>query len=372
MKRARIAYIEHHGDIVGGGQFSLLLLMRHLRRFEAVCWCGFAGSMSDAVRAASDIPLYITPMPPLSPRRFFAVGAALWNMRRAVEQQRIDLLHANGSRSMFYAGLVGFLTGVPVVWHVRIALADGYWDRFLALWARRIVAISAAVRDRFTTGIRSKVQIVHNGVEVDSFASADPSYWREQWGEGPIVGMVAQLIPWKRPEDFIDAMAQLARSWPTARFVLVGDEPAGAGHYAAQLRARATAAGLADRLFFTGFCPDIAPVFAALDIAVLCSRDEPFGRVLIEAMAAGKPVVATRGGGVPEIVVEGETGFMVAVADVAALARAVEKLLADPPMAQAMGRAGQQRARAYFSVRAHVEKIESLYGEILGDSSVAG
>ena len=105
---------------------------------------------------------------------------------------------------------------------------------------------------------------------------------------------------------------------------------------------------------------------------MLCSRDEPFGRVLIEAMAAGKPVVATRGGGVPEIVVEGETGFMVAVADVAALARAVEKLLADPPMAQAMGRAGQQRARAYFSVRAHVEKIESLYGEILGDSSVAG
>lgn len=371
LKRARIAYVEHHGDIVGGGQFSLLLLMRHLQRFEAVCWCGFAGSMSDAVRATGDIPLYITPMPPLRLRHGLSVCAALWRLRRAVQQQRIDLLHANGSRSMFYAGLVGFLTGVPVVWHVRIALADGYWDRFLALWARRIVAISAAVRDRFAMGVHNKVQIVHNGVEVDSFARADPSYWREQWGEGPIVGMVAQLIPWKRQEDFIDAMALVARSWPTARFVLVGDEPEGAGIYGAQLRARAASVGLADQLVFTGFCPDIAPVFAALDVAVLCSCDEPFGRVIIEAMAAGKPVVATRGGGVPEIVVEGETGFMVAVADVEALAQAVGNLLADPPMAQAMGRAGQERVRAHFSVCAHVEKIESLYSEILGDASGA-
>lgn len=370
MKRARIAYVEHHGDIVGGGQFSLLVLMRHLRRFEAVCWCGFEGSMSAAVRAA-DTPLSILSMPALSPRRVFAIGAALWHLARAVRQQRIDLLHANGSRSMFYAGLVGFFTGVPVVWHVRIALTDGYWDRLLALWARRIIAISAAVRERFIQSAHGKVQIIHNGVEVDSFANADASYWREQWGEGPIVGMVAQLIPWKRQGDFIDAMAQVARKWPAVRFVLVGDEPESGGNYAEQLRARAAALGMADKLIFAGFCRDIAPVFAALDIAVLCSQDEPFGRVLIEAMAAGKPVVATRGGGVPEIVVEGETGFMVAVADVDALARAVEKLLADPPMARVMGRAGQERARAHFSVRAHVEKIESLYGEVLGDTHVA-
>ncbi len=370
MKRARIAYVEHHGDIVGGGQFSLLVLMRHLRNFEAICWCGFAGSMSTAVRTA-DIPLYICSMPALSPRRGIAICAALWRLARAVRQQHIDILHANGSRSMFYAGLVGFFTGVPVVWHVRIALADGYWDRFLALWARRIVAISAAVRERFVGAVAGKIAIVHNGVEIESFAKADAKYWRGQWGEGPVVGMVAQLIPWKRQGDFIDAMAQVAQAYPAARFVLVGDEPESGGNYGADLRARAAAVGLIEKFIFTGFCRDIAPVFAAFDIAVLCSEDEPFGRVLIEAMAAGKPVVATRGGGVPEIVVEGETGFMVAVADVDALARAVEKLLANPPMARAMGIAGQERARAFFSVQAHVEKIEALYAEILEDTRAA-
>jgi len=363
----RVAYIEHHGDIIGGGQFSLLALMGHLRAYEALCLCGAEGSMSAAVRRAG-IDVQIMAMPPLRWQNAWAICAAIRHLRRLLRRRRIALLHANGSRSMFYAGLAGALAGVPVVWHVRIAQRDGRWDAFLSYWARRIIAISAAVAERFAkmeAEDRTRVDVVHNGVDIAALAGGDAVPWHNVWGAGPLVGMVAQLIPWKRQGDFICAMARVARVYPQARFVIVGEEPAGSGEYLAELEALVDELNLRPKIVFAGFCDDVAGIFAALDVVVLCSENEPFGRVLIEAMAAATPVVATCGGGVPEIVVEGETGYMMAVGDVEGIACAVEKLLADPVRARAMGAAGLKRAHAFFSVETHVAKVEELYGQLL-------
>lgn len=367
MKGRPILFVEHHGQIVGGGQFSLLVLMQGLEHYEPHCVTGGEGSMTEAVQAAG-IEGAVVPMPALKLGNLVASLRCVRALCRIAKGRQAAILHANGSRSMFYAGLVGKIVGLPVVWHVRIAESDGWWDRFLASLATRIIAISLSVERRFA-GLRAapRVRLVHNGVDTEVFAHGDGAQWRERlgWGARPLVGMVAQLIPWKRQDVFLRAMALLPARFSEVRFAVVGAEPDPAGEYAARLRVLAVELGLGDRVEFMGFCNDAPGIFAALDIVVLTSENEPFGRVLIEAMAAGRPVVATAGGGVPEIVVDGETGLLVAVGDAEATAAAVGELLADPKKARAMGAVGRERVRAKFSIEAHVRKLEALYADVL-------
>ena len=365
MKRA--IFVEHHGDIIGGGQISLLLLMQNLHQHRPLCVCGGEGSMADAVRER-ELSLELMPMPSLGLRSFGSVWRGVRRLRRLVDEQKGVLLHANSSRGMFYAGLAGWLSGVPVIWHVRVGETDGWWDRLLASWAARIVVISKSVQARFFwRGTAEKVRLIHNGVDVLAGASGDGREWRQRlgYGERPLVGMVAQLIPWKRQDDFIRGMARVVEKFPEAGFLLVGADPDPDASYERQLRELVAELGLEGKVAFVGFCEDVPGIMAMLDILVLASENEPFGRVLIEGMAASRPVVATEGGGVGEIVVDGDTGLLVPVGDSERIAAAVERLLAEPETARIMGEKGRQRAAALFSIEAHVEQVEELYQEVL-------
>ncbi len=364
----RILFVEHHGQIVGGGQFSLLALMQHLKCYEPFCVTGSGGSMTKAVRAAG-VEGRVIGMPSLRPGNLIAAIRCVVELCRVAREHQVVLLHANGSRSMFYAGLAAKFLGVPVCWHVRIVDSDGWWDRLLAGWATSIIAISGAVANRFADlGAQDKVRIVHNGVDIAAFARGDRAAWRAhwEWGERPVVGMVAQLIVWKRQDIFIATAAILADRFPDALFVLIGAEPDPAEGYEAILRAQVVELGLEDRVVFTGFCDDVPGVFAALDVVVLTSDNEAFGRVLIEAMAAAKPVVATRCGGVPEIVLAGQTGLLVPISDAHATAEATGALLVDGEKARAFGAAGLERVRKEFSIAAHVQQVEAIFAEVLG------
>ena len=370
MSRQRVLFVQNSGRIMGGGQVSLLALMQQLDRqsFTPLCVGPDEGSMTDAVRRCG-IPVRVVAQPPLRPGGLAAVARAAWALRGLVRDQQVDLIHANGSRCMFYAGVAGRLTGVPVVWHVRVADADGSWDRVLAALAARIIVISRAVEARFVPLRRAaqRLRVVHNGVDLHVFAQADGAGLRRRLGYGDqvLVGMVAQLIPWKRHPDFIRAMSTVAAAHPEARFLVVGADPEPGARYQLELQDLALQSGLGDRLVFTGFRDDVAEIMAMLDIVVLTSENEPFGRVLIEAMAASRPVVATRGGGVEEIVQHDRTGLLVPVGDTAALAAAVSSLLEQPAKRLALGRAGQERAQGRFGIAAHARAVERVYREIL-------
>jgi glycosyltransferase involved in cell wall biosynthesis len=367
MSAARVLFVEHHSTVVGGGQISLLELMRQLEHFQPLYVCGAEGDMTEAVRRAQ-IPVAVMDMPPLRPASTRRALAAVRWLARLARQQEAVLLHANSSRAMFYAGLAGKLAGLPVVWHVRVVQSDGWRDQLLAHGADRIIAISRAVEQRFARQpAAGKVRVIHNGVDLESFSRAKGTALRARLGcgESPLVGMVAQLIPWKRHADFIRAMARVAGSVPQARFLIAGAEPQPRSGYESELRKLVRQMGLEERFAFLGFYQEIAEVMAMLDVAVLTSENEPFGRVLIEAMAAGKPVVATAGGGVPEIVVDGQTGLLVPLGDVEAIAGAVVGLLGHPERAQAMGQAGRCRAQERFSIQAHARAVEALYREVV-------
>ena len=366
----RVLLVENDGDIIGGGQISLLALMRHLdrQRYAPLCLCPAEGSMTAAVRQAG-IPVRVVEQPQLRLGSGVAIGRAVRNLYRVVRRERIQLIHANGSRCMLYAGLAGKLARVPVVWHVRVTESDGWWDRMLASLAPQIVVNSAAVRERFSWfGDRERIRIIYNGEDLEKHrqVSGKEIRWETRTGEGYLVGMVGRLTEEKDHETYLRAAALIAARLPQTKFLIVGEDPdAGQGRRCGLARL-AGELGLSDKVVFTGMRQDIPQIMAGLDILVHCAHGEAFGRVLVEAMAAATPVVATAVGGIPEVVVEGRTGMLVEEGDAEAVGQAAVELLRDPARRQEMGRAGQKRVEDCFSLAAHLEQVQALYDEVLG------
>jgi glycosyltransferase involved in cell wall biosynthesis len=178
------------------------------------------------------------------------------------------------------------------------------------------------------------------------------------------VGSVGRLVRWKGHDVFLAAMARVMEDDPTARAVIVGAEGATPDSVGVENELRALAAdlGIADRVVFTGYRADVSDVMAAADVVAHSAvRPEPFGRVVTEAMACARPVVATRGGGVLEIVDDGVTGTLVAMGDPGDMARGILGLLADPARAAAMGRAAREAVRTRFSPEQHLAGVEAAY-----------
>jgi glycosyltransferase involved in cell wall biosynthesis len=193
--------------------------------------------------------------------------------------------------------------------------------------------------------------------------------------DAPLIGTAARMDVWKGLEDFIDAAAIVHASRPDARFVIAGGAIEGLASYETGLRARAHARGLDGVLHFAGwrYGPDVMPAFhQSIDLFVLPSREpEPFGLVVLEAMASGKPVIATAHGGPIEIVRDRETGILVTPRDPEAMARAVLELIADPARAAAYGQAGRARAVQNYAIERTVDRLQRLYDDILASRRVA-
>jgi glycosyltransferase involved in cell wall biosynthesis len=172
------------------------------------------------------------------------------------------------------------------------------------------------------------------------------------WEGNLTVGIVGRLEPWKGQEIFLRAAARLAKARADLRFMVVGGAILGwEGSYPDNLRGMAADLGVADRVHFAGHQADVYPWYDALDVVVHASFDEPFGLVLVEAMALGKPLVATNVGGPPEIVEDGTSGLLVPPGDPEQLARAVERILADRGLASALSRGAVERANAFTEER---------------------
>jgi glycosyltransferase involved in cell wall biosynthesis len=177
----------------------------------------------------------------------------------------------------------------------------------------------------------------------------------------PLVLSIGRFVAEKGHRHLLEAAARIERTRPGVHWVLVG-----AGELEAALPREAQALGLASQVHFTGWRDDVPDVLAVADVFVLPSVNEGFGRVVVEAMAMARPVVATAVGGVPEIVRDGETGVLVPASDPRALADTVRSLLDDPARAARLGAAGRACAESRFSLTAHVDAVERVYTEVLG------
>ena len=393
----RILYL-HTTSEVGGSDVSLVRLVEGLdpARYQAVVALPSEGPLVPRLRDAGAVVHVMPALLKLTSRKGrgyllrFALNAprAVRALSALMQREHIDLVHTNTIHNL-YGGPAARLAGVPHVWHIREIVWQYGALRALELFmvrrlSTRIIVTSDAVAAMFgAPGARpASLVLVPNGIEVERFHPAAPGAPRPVRAalgvadDQPLVGIVCRLDVWKGVDVFLDAAARIAAARPDARFVVVGGAIAGLEAYARTLEARAQALGLADRVRFTGWTygPAAMPeVHRALDVLVLASsQPEPFGLVVVEAMATGVPVVATAHGGPAEIVVDGVTGRLVPPRDADALAAAVCALLGDPAAAARMGAAGRARACALYSAGQYLAGVQAVYADVLGVSAPAG
>jgi glycosyltransferase involved in cell wall biosynthesis len=294
-------------------------------------------------------------------------------LRRLVRDQGIDVLHTHNFAPLVYGSLVARLCGIGTVntRHGRAALRT-----HPLIWALtdRVVAVSQDARRQLEIHNRirpDKVRVIVNAIDLSRYRapSRPPADFRGEWGvpiEAPLCGIVGRLSPEKDHRTLLAAFDILRRTGSNAHLVIVGGGP-----LEGELRSLSLTLGLEGRVHFTGFRSDVAELLPSLDLFVLSSTEEGVSLTLIEAMAAGLPIVATRVGGNPEVVVEGQTGLLVEPGQPGALAAAIGGLLGDPEERARMGRRGLEVASRSFEIERLIDEYLVVYNEISGTAGRA-
>jgi glycosyltransferase involved in cell wall biosynthesis len=293
---------------------------------------------------------------------------AFWRLARVLRAQQPAILHT----WMFHANITGRILGratrVPVIiTSERTMGQEGFFRRWLnrstASLADSIVCVSQSVADFATQSIHlpaQKIRVIRNGIELDKFEHLPgKSEARKKLNladDSVIIGAIGRPRAVKGYPMLIDAFSRLAPFHPSAALVIIGQGPD-----LLKLQRQARAMNLDHRILFLGDQTDIPGLLPALDVLALPSLYEGMPNVAIEAMAAGLPVVATGVGGTLEVVVQGETGFLVPASDPAAFAKALSVVMSDPGMRIRLGQAGRQRVYEQFNILSTVQQTQALY-----------
>jgi len=352
---------------MGGAQRALLHLLGgyNRERFTPTVACLYNGdgAAARAIRAL-DIPVYDAQM------RGKADLQALCHLYRHIRNQRPTILHT----SLFHANLpgrfFGRLVGVPIIISSERTMAmESEWRYRLNRWTismvDRVVAVSKEVGEFSISHIRlpaQKVVVIYNGVEIPSLSPDTREKARLELGLPPdalVCGAVSRLDPVKGIDDLILAFAQVEAT-RAAYLVIVGEGPE-----RQRLEKIVQDIGVSDRIIWAGYRAGVPHLLPAFDIFVQPSMHEGLPNTVLEAMAAGLPVIATGVGGTPELVVNGKTGLLVPPANPAALADAITALSENPVARGSMGWAGRQRVQQHFTIEEMVQKTEQLYEDLL-------
>ncbi len=296
---------------------------------------------------------------------------ALILLVRYFRKERPAVVHSFLFRANLLARIAGYLTGVPVIiCSVRVMGGETKWhhtvDRMTAFMADHFVAVSNRVKEHMLCKAHiaeHKVSTIYNGIDVGNSAAIDRTALMRDIGlkdDERILMSAGRLHRQKGYDLLLKALSVVQISFPTVKLLILGD-----GEEEKTLKKLAHSLELSEKVLFLGLRSDVDRFLQCSEMCVLPSRWEGFPNVLLEAMAAGKPVVATAVGGVRELVVDNVTGILVPPQDDMAVAGAISLLLSDTRRALAMGAAGRERALKHFSMNAMISKTESLYHELL-------
>jgi glycosyltransferase involved in cell wall biosynthesis len=381
-------------------------LMRHLDRRDVEVHCACTATEADdprmtAARRIKEIPDLHVRMTdfghsmygrPLSVRvkggvAAMAAGAHGLGLIRYMKREHIRIVHGTEKPRDAFGGVwLARLAGAKSVIHMHVGY--GEWLNPRVRWALgtadAIVGVSHFVaQGLIAAGYRAdRVFAVHNSLDLTDetwHRLADRASVRASLGidaNAPVIVIASRLFRWKGHHDLVDALATMRTDVPEVRLVIVGeDDPRanpGGGSYRMQLASRIAELGLERHVIFTGFRTDVADLMAAADVFSQPSAEEPFGMVYLEAMAARRPVVAYRSGGAPEVVVDGETGFLVDRGDISALASSLLRLLRDADLRRKFGEAGRRRVELVFPPSRSAAAMLEVYRTVAGGRVTAG
>lgn len=373
-----------------GGQQQVLLTVLGLLRLgqRAVLAAHPEGELIRRARAAGvDDPF------PVAPRTEMDLRAG-WKLAGLLRETQPDVIHAHDAHAVAAAGLamsiargrasavrereaatgsirMRGLTALIASRRVDFPVRRNAFSRWKYQQVDRFICASRAIRTILVRGgVRSdRTVVVYEGVDVERIAAAPPLDIRRafQLPAGcPVVGNVGALVPHKGQLDLVDAVAALVRDVPDVRVLIVGE-----GELRSELERRIRRHHLEAHVILTGFRDDIPSLLRGLDLFVMSSVTEGLGTSVLDAMSAGLPVVGTRAGGIPESIVDEETGLLVPVRDPAALAHAMTRILLDGGARRGFGEAGQRRARERFTAERMVNETAAVYAAAAGTSRSA-
>lgn len=386
----RVLYVNHTAE-VSGGERSLLGLLAALPDSVQPLVATPPGDLQKAVARLGIPTTSITGtagslrLHPLhSPRAIIEMALAARDVRRAARAHSADLVHANSIRAGIVIGIAP-LRGMATVVHVRDCLPPGA----LSTLTMRLIARTATViiaNSRYTArSVRAaapgaEVQVIYNPVDLERWDPDRidrPAARARIAGEAAgrlLLGVVAQLTPWKGQDTAIEALNLLVRDGVDAQLLIAGSAKFVASAtrfdnraYVAGMQERVEECGLQDRVTWLGEREDIPELMRALDILLLPSLEEPFGRAVIEAMAVRVPVIATNVGGPAEIIQDGREGYLLPPGEPRVWADAIRRVAEDPDLAAGMGLAGRRRVEEAFTVPDHVNAILGVYERALSE-----
>lgn len=387
----RILFLDHVGAL-GGAELCLIDLARHTKdRAKVILMAD--GPLRGALQAVGAI-VEVLPLPP-QVSRIRRNSGLLGSLRTsphvlrlafkiAAHAREYDLIWATSQKAFVIGCCVAFLSRRPLVWHLHDILTAEHFSRSnrsiaVALanrFASRVVAVSRAGAQSFvdSKGKPRLVRVVYNGIDVATFGSVpgnkERSRLREEFniGTAPLVGVFGRLTPWKGQHVLLRALPTL----PGVHAVLVGDALFAEQDYAQSLKELAAELGVADRTHFAGFRADVAGAMAEVDIVAHTSTSpEPFGRVLVEAMLARRPLVAAAGGGAAEIVTHGCDGVLVPPGNPPLLAKAILELLENPSATVALVSEAYKTATTRFTLEAFLSGLDAVAAEVMQQSHPA-
>lgn len=378
----KILFLDQTGKL-GGAELSLLEIARQYRTTSLVGL--FEDGLFRQALEQRQVPVKVLASQPIQVRK----DSGLWQSLKSLGQllplvnrvaqlsRQYDVIYTNTQKALVVGALASVISRRPLVYHLRDILSAEHFsrtNRSLAIalanrFAARVIANSEATGAAFVAagGRAELVQVIYNGFDPSLYENPDPTpeVLRQQLGLSDrfVVGHFSRLSPWKGQHILIEALAHCPDHVVA---VLVGDALFGEQAYVEQLHQQVHDLGLTDRVKFLGFRQAVIPLIAACDlVAHTSTAPEPFGRVIVEAMLCGTPVVAADAGGAVELVSPGKTGWLTPPGDVLKLASVIRDCQSTPEMMSAIAHQAQIDARERFDMKQIQQQIQACLQELL-------
>jgi glycosyltransferase involved in cell wall biosynthesis len=371
-EKTRIAYVFNQSFFLGGGEISLSELIRSINtiKFDPIVIVPERGEIERQF-TEREIKVFQTPFPPLKHILLGGPVFAIFKLAKTLRNCKVDIIHANGSRACFYAGLVGRMLGIPVIWHVRENIQDFFlYDGLLGLLAKVIICVSRNVRHkrfgRFGRKIKNKIVVIYNGVDTSRFQR------KQQYRQAIrkelsmnrkdiLFGIIGNILPLKGQDFLLRGLAKAKENKPDllAKVLVMGRTLDSS--FKERLHRLVLAKNLDTNVIFRNYSEKIIEIFPALDVFVLPSKREGFSRSLLEAMSESLPVLGSKISEIEEAVPNEQYGLLVDFNDVKKMASAIIKLSENDKLRKNMGQRNRRRAVQYFDLKTHARLVETIY-----------
>jgi len=299
-------------------------------------------------------------------------------LKKLILQEKVSIVHTHLYDGGKYGRIAARMAKVPIIIHtvhnvyVKSRIKYHLINWILSFLSNRIIAVSGAVKEsivRYDRINKDRIQVIHNGIDLSKLEGPfSRSEWRSEFGIGPeeyVVGVIARLEEQKGHIYLLEALSMMRDLLPLLKVLIVGD-----GKLRSFLEEETRKRGLSSCVYFLGTREPISPILKAIDLFLLPSLWEGFSVAILEAMAAGVPIIATRVGGTEEVITSGQDGLLIPPGDAQSLAKAIEDALIHREKFQKMAIMGQERVCRNFSIENHVASIQALYLEILTEKGI--